>query len=307
MNIPALFEKMLVLFAILIAGFVCGKTGVMDQESNRAVSRLVAKLTNPMLVLSSVMTGERLMTNAQVLELTLIAAGCYVFLIGTSFLIPKLLRVPADKSGLYRFMYIFSNLGFIGYPVVKALFGEGAMFHVTIFVLFFNVICWSYGAQTISGRSRFHFHWGILKTPCVIAALAAYVIYLTGLRVPAPVGDACSMIGGLTSPLAMLIIGNSLAQYPLKPVFTNWRVYVLAALKMLLSPVIAFFVLRSFVADELLLGVTVMTFCMPVATNTTILSYEYQADSQTASAGVFLTTLLSVVSVPAMMMLLFGK
>lgn len=130
---------MMILFAVLIAGFVCGKTGVMDQDSNRAVSRLVAKLTNPMLALSSVMTGQRLMTNLQVLELTLVAVGCYVFLIGTSFLIPKLLRVPRESGGLYRFMYIFSNIGFIGYPIVGALFGEGALFHVTIFVLF--LIC----------------------------------------------------------------------------------------------------------------------------------------------------------------------
>ena len=141
MNIPALFEKMMILFAVLIAGFVCGKTGVMDQDSNRAVSRLVAKLTNPMLALSSVMTGQRLMTNLQVLELTLVAVGCYVFLIGTSVLIPKLLRAPRESGGLYRFMYIFSNIGFIGYPIVGALFGDGALFHVTIFVLFFNLLC----------------------------------------------------------------------------------------------------------------------------------------------------------------------
>ena len=79
------------------------------------------------------------------------------------------------------------------------------------------------------------------------------------------------------------------------------------AAEMVLLPVIAFFVLRLFLKDELMLGVAVVTLCMPVATSTTILSYECPADSQTASAGVFLTTLLSVVSVPAMMLLLFGK
>ena len=235
------------------------------------------------------------------------AASSHVFLIGTSFLIPKLLRVPRESGGLYRFMYIFSNIGFIGYPIVGALFGEGALFHVTIFVLFFNLLCWSYGAQTITGENRFHFHWGLFKIPCVAGSLLAYVIYLSGLRVPQPVSEICSMIGGLTSPLAMLIIGCSLAMYPVKTVFTNWRVYVLAVIKMVLLPVIAFFVLRLFLKDELMLGVAVVTLCMPVATSTTILSYECHADSQTASAGVFLTTLLSVVSVPAMMLFLFGK
>lgn len=306
MDIPALLEKMVMLFLVMLVGYIAGRSGVLDETGNRVISKLTANIANPMLVLASVMTGERLMTNLEVLEVTLVAVGCYAFLIATSFLIPKLLRVKASERGLYRFMYIFSNIGFLGYPLIKALFGEGAMFHLTIFVLVFQLVTWSYGAQIITGEGRFRLHWSLLTRPSIASALLAYVIYLTGVQVPEVIAGAVTTIGDMTSPLAMLIIGCALAQCPLKAVFGRGKVYLFALIKMIVVPLVAYFVLRLFVHNELLLGITVVVFAMPVATNTTILSYEYNADQRLASAGTFLTTLLSIVTVPGLMTLLFG-
>lgn len=306
MDIPALFEKMLVLFLIVLAGFVCGKTGVMSEQTNRSLSKLIANFTNPMLVLSSVMTEERLMSNREVLELSLIAVGCYAFLIAASFLIPKILHIQQAERGLYRFMFIFSNVGFLGYPLVRALFGEGAMFHMTVFVLFFQLLCWSYGAQTIAGTGRFRVTWRMLLVPGISSSLLAYVIYLADIPVPGMIADAVTMTGEITSPLAMLIIGCALSQCPARKVFGCWRLYALAAIKMIVVPVAAFFLLRMFVHDELLLGITVIVLAMPAATNATIISYEQHADDKLAASGVFLTTLLAVATVPGLMLLLFG-
>lgn len=306
MDIQALFEKLIVLFLILFAGFFCGKTSVMNVESNKTLSRLIANLTNPMLVLASVMTGERLMTNLEVLQMTLIAAGCYAFLIASSLLLPRLLRLGQKESGLYRFLYIFSNIGFMGYPLVRAMFGEGAMFHLTIFVLFFQPICWSYGAQIISGGRRFRLSWQILKTPSVVSALLAYVIYLSGIRIPHVIADVVGTIGEVTSPLGMLILGCALSQCSLRDVFGRPKMYLLALIKLILVPLAAYFVLRTFVTDPLLLSLTVVVLAMPAATNATILSYQYQGDDQLAASGVFLTTLLSVATIPVLMHLLFG-
>lgn len=306
MDIPALLEKMVMLFLIMLVGYVAAKRGILDEASNRTISKLAANVVNPMLVLASVMTGERLMTNLEVLEVTLVAVGCYAFLIATSFLIPKLLRVKDSEQGLYRFMYIFSNIGFLGYPIVKALFGEGAMFHLTIFVLVFQLITWSYGAQIITGEGRFRLGWEVLKQPSISTALLAYVLYMTGIQVPEVIADAVTTLGDVTSPLAMIIIGCALAQCSLKTAFGRGKVYLLAFIKMILIPTVAYFILRLFVHNELLLGITVVVLAMPVATNSTILSYEYNADQKLAAAGTFLTTLISIVTVPGLMSLLFG-
>lgn len=306
MDIQALFEKMVVLFTILFAGFFCGKAGIMDVESNKSLSRLVANLTNPMLVLASVMTDERLLSPAEVLQVTLLAAGCYAFLIASSLLLPRLLHLNARESGPYRFFYIFSNIGFMGYPLVRAMFGEGAMFHLTIFVLFFQLVCWSYGAQTISGEGRFRLSWRILKTPCVLSALLAYAIYLSGVHIPRIIADVVKTTGEITSPLAMLILGCALSQCSLRDVFGRPKLYLLALIKLIVVPLAAFFVLRTFIKDPLLLSLTTVVLAMPAATNATILTYQNHGDDRLAASGVFLTTLLSVASVPGLMLLLFG-
>lgn len=306
MDIQALFEKMVVLFTILFAGFFCGKAGIMDVESNKSLSRLVANLTNPMLVLASVMTDERLLSPAEVLQVTLLAAGCYTFLIASSLLLPRLLHLGPRERGPYRFFYIFSNIGFMGYPLVRAMFGEGAMFHLTIFVLFFQLVCWSYGAQTISGEGRFRLSWRILKTPCVLSALLAYAIYLSGVHVPRIVADVVKTTGEITSPLAMLILGCALSQCSLRDVFGRPKLYLLALIKLIVVPLAAFFVLRTFIKDPLLLSLTTVVLAMPAATNATILTYQNHGDDRLAASGVFLTTLLSVASVPGLMLLLFG-
>lgn len=306
MDIQALFEKMVVLFTILFAGFFCGKAGIMDVESNKSLSRLVANLTNPMLVLASVTTDERLLSPAEVLQVTLLAAGCYAFLIASSLLLPRLLHLGPRERGPYRFFYIFSNIGFMGYPLVRAMFGEGAMFHLTIFVLFFQLVCWSYGAQTISGEGRFRLSWRILKTPCVLSALLAYAIYLSGVHVPRIVADVVKTTGEITSPLAMLILGCALSQCSLRDVFGSPKLYLLALIKLIVVPLAAFFVLRTFIKDPLLLSLTTVVLAMPAATNATILTYQNHGDDRLAASGVFLTTLLSVASVPGLMLLLFG-
>ena len=303
MDIQALFEKMVVLFTILFAGFFCGKAGIMDVESNKSLSRLVANLTNPMLVLASVMTDERLLSPAEVLQVTLLAAGCYAFLIASSLLLPRLLHLGPRERGPYRFFYIFSNIGFMGYPLVRAMFGEGAMFHLTIFVLFFQLVCWSYGAQTISGEGRFRLSWRILKTPCVLSALLAYAIYLSGVHIPRIVADVVKTTGEITSPLAMLILGCALSQCSLRDVFGRPKLYLLALIKLIVVPLAAFFVLRTFIKDPLLLSLTTVVLA---ATNATILTYQNHGDDRLAASGVFLTTLLSVASVPGLMLLLFG-
>ena len=190
----------------------------------------------------------------------------------------------------------------MGYPLVRAMFGEGAMFHLTIFVLFFQLVCWSYGAQTISGEGRFRLSWRILKTPCVLSALLAYAIYLSGVHIPRIVADVVKTTGEITSPLAMLILGCALSQCSLRDVFGRPKLYLLALIKLIVVPLAAFFVLRTFIKDPLLLSLTTVVLAMPAATNATILTYQNHGDDRLAASGVFLTTLLSVASVPGLML-----
>ena len=305
MDISALIQKMIVMFLTILAGYLATKAGVLNGQTNRAFSVLISNVTNPLQILASVLCCEHVLSNLDVLGLSLIALCTYAVLIALSFALPRLLRIPQSDAGVYRFMLIFSNVGFMGYPLVQSLFGSGATFYLTVFVLFFQLVVWSYGVHLIGGKGHFSFHASILLRPCILASLCSYVLYMTGLRLPAVIGEAATFIGDATSPLAMLIIGCSLAQMELKSVFGRWRVYVLALLKLILLPLLGYLILHPMVKNELMLGVSMVTLCMPVATNATIISYQQHADDKLASSGVFVTTLLSVVTLPLMMALLF--
>ena len=306
MNVPALIEKMLVLFFAMAAGFVCGKRGWLDDTANRTISRLVVMLTNPMLALSSVMGKERLMSNRQVLALTGISFALILSCMLLSWVVVRLLHAEEKDRGLLRFLFSFCNISYIGYPVVQSLFGMDASFYVTVLVLCSQLIMWSYGIHLVSGHGKFRWQWSILKNHCLIASSTAYIIYLTGLKVPNVLASACSFLGQTTSPLIMLITGSALALMPLKNVFTNGRLYAMYAIKLVVLPVCAYFLLRNVLSDGLLLGVIITFLCIPSATNATNIAYLYGGNHELASSGVMLSTLLSMFTLPALMQLLFG-
>ena len=189
---------------------------------------------------------------------------------------------------------------------VESLLGYQATFYVTLFVLFFQLFYWSYGASLIRGEARFRFQWQVLRQPCVAASLAALAIYLSGWQPPALLHQAVKYVGDITSPIVMLIVGCSLAQMRFGQIFGSWRIYALTILKMVLVPLAAFFVLRHVLTNDFTFHVLMVILCMPVATNTTILSYQYGADESVASAGVFVSTLACMLTIPLMMQLLFG-
>ena len=170
MDILSLCQRMVMLFFCMACGFCAAKGGAMDVQSNKKLSSLIVTVANPMQILASALTGERLLSIGQTLRLMGLIALLYAALIGLSFPIARLLRVKEREAGLYRFMFIFGNIGFLGYPVVESLLGYQATFYVTLAVLAFQLLCWSYGVSLIEGQARFHFQWKILRQPrCSVA------------------------------------------------------------------------------------------------------------------------------------------
>lgn len=314
MNFSELFFQMSVLLGILLLGFCTARRGVLTRDMNRHLSTLVCMLTNPLQVLSSALSGEHPMENARVLGMTGVALAMFALLILISLLVPCVLRIKSTSdAGVYRYLLIFSNLGFMGYPVIEALLGAEYVFYATVFVMVFQLICWSYGVALISGQ-RMKLSWDILRRPTILAALLAFILYFADIR---PLWAACpaamgilyrvvDSVGDLTSPVAMLIIGASLAEMPLREVFNKWRMYALAGFKMLVLPALAWLLLRGVMQDGRLFAALVVMLAMPSATNATIMSYQFGGDEKLASAGVFVTTLLSVATIPLVMYTLFS-
>ena len=297
------------MFLIIGAAFLCTKLKLWDAKGNQTLSKMVLYVFNPALAIHSAVSGTRPFTIPEVLQFTAVSVGCYVFLVLTAFLIPKILRLKKEDAGVYKLMYILSNIAFYGIPVVQALFGSEAVLLVIIFTLPFQFVSFTFGVAFASpNKEDQKFSFKMLTHPMVIASLIAYALYLLNVQMPQFVVDALNFAGQATSPGAMVVVGTALAYAPLKKVFLNWRQYVLAAIKMVVLPVVLLTILRLIFpkggANDTLVGVAVILMSMPTAANCTMLTSQYGGDYETASSGVFLTTLLSAATIPFLMWLL---
>lgn len=306
MDLSSIFSQMLLLFAVIALGYVATKCRVLDAASNRHFSNLVICITNPCTVLYSVLAGEHILTNLEVFQLTGLSFAVFAFMILVAVLIPKILRVSGNDAGLYRFMTVFSNVGFIGFPVVRAVFGSNAVFYAAIYNLVFQLVLYTYGVRQISEHPADRkIGWRMFCKPIIVASLLAYAFYLTDFQAPQFITEVLGLIDQLTSPLSMLVIGCALAQVPIKEVFTNWRTYPFIAIKQLLLPVICFFLLRLFLSNELILGMLTIMTLMPIANMAAMFCAKYDGNQALAASTTFVSTLFSMIGIPILMFIFF--
>lgn len=272
----------------------------LDDYMNKKLTTLILSVTTPAMIISSVLSTTVTQSLSDILSVFVIGIVIYVVLPFIGLLLVKIMRVPKQQQGLYIFMTVFSNIGFMGFPVMKAIFGNEAVFFTAIFNMIFNLFIFGVGTQIMNyGTSRkSKFDAKNLLSPGVIASLIALFIYFTHLSVPDIVSSTITMVGDMTTPLAMLLIGSTLATIPVKEVFNELRVYPYTFIKQIIVPILLFPILNYFISDPLILGITLIMISMPVANSAVLFATEYDGDVSLAVKTVFMTTLLSVVTIP---------
>lgn len=297
-----IFIQMIILFAMVATGYASKKLSLMDEGFDKKLSKLILSTALPAMILASVLTAEALPTAQQVLWTIAVSCASYVIMIAVGFAATWALRIPDGRKGVYRFMLVFGNTGFIGFPVIAAIFGQGTLIYVTIFNLAFNFLVFTLGVWFLASDNEYgvkvKMKLKAFLSPSIVASIAAIVLAFAGIHGIPVVGDAFDALGALTTPAAMLIIGSSLANVPLRQLIGGPRLMAAALLRLLLVPGIVWYTLHFFVGDPVLLGVIVVLSAMPVATNGTMLSYQYGGDSRTMAQGTFVTTTLALFTIP---------
>lgn len=305
MEMSVVINQMIVIFIMLLVGLLCAKLGLIDADFKKKLSVIVLNVAQVAAILGAGMSVESDIHAGKLFGIVGVSFVMQALLYGLSFLYNFVLRVPKAERGTYQFMSTFNNVAFMGFPIVSALLGPEALFYNSLFNIPFYLVSYSLGVVMISGKSA-----GALKPktvllcPPLIAALIAAVIVLVKIPFPAPVVTAATTLGNMTTPGAMLIIGASLGQMSLKEVFGDWRAYAYAVVKLISGPVVCWAVLRLFVTDPLVLKLAVILAAMPSAMNATMMALQFGGHEKVASRGVFITTILSLATIPLMVFLL---
>ena len=302
--IGPIFSQMVQLFAILIIGYILCKRDVMTPDFTKRLNKIVVNITLPSMILSSVLGSEG-GDNALVFYLFGLATALYFVMPFLTLGISKLMHMPKSEEGLYAFMMTFSNVGFMGYPVIRAAYGDLAVFYTSIFNILFNVSGFTLGIWLIhrGTGTKAQFSAKKLLSPGILFSAMAVIFYLLKIKLPTPVTQLVSTVGGLTTPLAMLLIGATLGQMPIKEVFNDWHMYPFTVVKQILLPLAMWPLIRLLIADPMIRGIMLILMAMPVANTSVLFATEFGLSERTAAKNVFFTTLVSILTVPLVVMI----
>ena len=290
---------MLMIFGIVLVGLFAAKRNLWAGELDRKLSVFIMNISMPALILASVMGNDLAFENSELIALGVVAVVNYVVLIGLAYLSPHLFKVNKARLGICRFMLAFGNVSFIGYPVCDAVFGSKAVFCASVLNIPFNLLVFTIGVSFINGgKAKSAFSPKLILSPCVIASLIAVVIAVARIQMPTPVGQWFHLLGDLTTPCALLIIGSSLSHIPVRDMFGNRFVYSMTVLRLIILPLAVGGVLALMGVNPFVSDVAVVLSAMPVATNGIMLCLQYGKDERVMTQGLFFTTLMSVVTIP---------
>ena len=305
MSIEYVFTQMMILFSVLIIGYISNKAGFIDSVSNKKLSSIVLNLALPLKMLSSL--NEANCTSEDILVMLGVGVCVFAFLILFSKLVPIILHIKGKEKPIVEFMTIFSNNGFMGYPVIETILGASALIYASIYDMLYSVVVFSYGvflfqkSKSESGKIE----WKKMISTASVAGFATMILAILGVRLPEVPYEVFLMIGNTATPLSMLVIGSTLAAIPLKEVFKGSKVYFFTVVRLVAVPLLVYGVFHPFISNELIFGTIVLVNAMPCAATTVMFAEQYESNSEMAAQHVFITTLLSVLTIPVIGYLLF--
>ena len=377
-----MLQQMIVMFLMMAVGYLCYRRQILTEEVSRKVSAIVVNVANPCMILSSALTDQQ-MQGKELLQTLAIVAMMYAFLLLVAQLLPGILHIQKESRGAYAAMTVFANIGFMGFPVLAAMYGNGALLYGAVFQIPFNILIYTYGVAVltrkpgacvkteqdvnaevdvktepnvnaevdvkaepdgkaesnvnaevdvkaesngktgkrqdtqgitaaVNGKSenkqsnneqqgKLQGTLEIVKKIFnigVIASIAAMLLYFLQAPVPSFLQAFITNLGNLTAPLSMMIIGASLAQMPLKELFLDKKLLLFSLVKLLLLPAVWMIMVNRVAEQEILRGVCLVMMATPAGSMTAMLAQQYGGDYETASRGVALTTVLSVITMP---------
>ena len=252
-----------------------------------------------MLIISSIAGVEG--SNKSIVFL-MIGAGIlmYIGFIILGKIINRIFPFPKKDWPVYECMVVFANTGFMGYPVLLDVFGQEAVFYASLIHMAFNFFVYTYAIMCLSkgDYSEFKLNFKQLLTPGIILSFVGIFIYLLDIQLPSVLMDTINSVGSLTAPLSMMMIGSSLAVYPIKDSFTDWRSYVFAFVRLMIVPFVTMIMCRLLHIDAYYANITIITNAMPVGSMVLMLATQYNANVKIVTRNIVVSTLLSVITIP---------
>ena len=296
-----MLDAQLVLLIYLAVGIYCRLKGFIDDATKKKLVDLILKVTLPCMIFesfSSPLTPEVLKKTG----LVFLVAACIAVL---SFLIGKVAYnfMPPEKRSILQYSTLVNNSGFLGLPMVSAVYGDEGLLFASIFIIPNRIMMWTAGISLFTESDKKSAVKNILLNPGIVAVYLGMGRRIIGIPFPEFADTALSKIGQITTPLSMMIIGTMLVGVVWKELVQPVILYM-SFIRLILLPIAALLILRFLHMDSLLTGVSIIMTGMPAGATTALLAAKYGADEEFASQLVVTSTILSLVTMPLLMLLI---
>ena len=291
-------QVMVILFIIVMLGYTLCKLGYMGSKFDQKLASIVIDVTCPALVLSSVM-GDTLPDRDLIMPLLGVGFLTYFVLLVFGFWVPRLVSKNRDKQGMIGFALMFANVGFIGYPIVSSIFGPQAVFYAALLNMPNTFFIFTAGVMLIRGeRSIRQLNPKVLFSPAMIAAAVAAFIVALGVHTPEIIARPVTMVGNITVPAALMIIGSSMARLPLREIIGSPMVYAASLLRLAVVPLSVYLLFRLCGVSDIINNINTVVIAMPVASYGTMFCMKYGRDPSLITEITFITTVASILTIP---------
>lgn len=301
----ATFGQMATLFIVLAVSYILRKKNVLPESSDMVFSKLLARVVSPMLCVrtfSSNFKLDNISTN-----IGLILGGTIVLVI--VYLLARLLAPLFDKDSYMKNIYIYSftiaNIGYMGYPITQAVFGDKAMFDMMIFCIPANVFIYSAGYAMLNPYNK-KITFKTLLNPTFFGMAIGAVIGVFNIKLPLPVSNAISMFADSMGFLAMIITGVVIAKYPFKEIVNNPKVYVASFIRLIAIPTALVSLMLVLNVPDIYIIPTLCFASMPLGLNTVVFPASYGADTKPGASMALISTLGSILTIPLMFSIFGG-
>lgn len=292
-----ILNQTIIMLILIGVGVVCAKTKLISEASNKDLSKFVLQVVNPVVIFVSYQREYRTELAKNLLLTFVLSVGAMAALVLPSYVFVR--KKEGKEFEIERFSSVYSNCGFMGIPLVNAIYHEEGVFYLTAFITVFNLVVWTHGVILISGQKDLRQVVKVFYSPTIISILLGLITFFAQVKLPQTALTALGYIKDMNTPVAMIVSGVTIAATNVPKLLKNIRVYYVCFLKLLVMPLILAvpFSLLSGV-DEIVRMTILIAAAAPPAAMCTLLSIRYGKNSIYSSEIFTAGTILSVGSLP---------
>ena len=293
-------KQSIIMFLISCIGMICYKANIITKEAQKYFSAFVLKIVIPIFILMSfqIELSDELL--AGIITSLILSILSHILMIFLSMLIIR--KNEKTEYSIERFSLVYTNCGFMGIPLISGVFGEEGALYATVYLTVFNILVWTHGLLTIKNQISKKDLIKVLTSPTMISIALGIICLAFGIKIPEILAKPFNYIAAMNTPLPMVVAGVMIAQNSLVNTIKDFRAIVVSILKLLIVPVIVFFVLRLIPCSNIVLMSIMLSVSCPTATIGTLFAIEQNKNAAYASRIFAITTVASSITMPLIIM-----